>query len=138
MFKKDKPPGVTDKAILGNFTLTAQLPNGRSMNVAGYMYEGESLESLNGRLDLMQEAIERQRHRCEIPELEARREQMVQQLDSVRSIIAELEEKQRGAHLSSQEKLNLNTMRENIRKINGDIEKGGVAIAEAKKKAGVG
>lgn len=138
--KKEKSPlSPSDKPILGNFTLTAQLPNGRSINVAGYVFEGESKESLDDRLDILQEVIERQRIRCEIPELEARKEQQVQALDNMRTVIAEMEKKrENGQALSSQERMNLNNMKTNIKKLNEDIDKGSVAIAEAKKKAGVG
>jgi polyhydroxyalkanoate synthesis regulator phasin len=141
MFGKDKekaPLSPSDKPILGNFTLTAQLPNGRSINVAGYVFEGESKESLDDRLDVLQEVIERQRVRCEIPELEARKEQQVQALDNMRNVLSELETKRQSTALSSQERLTVQNMKTNIKKLNEDIEKGTVAIAEAKKKAGVG
>lgn len=136
--KSKKPASQGASVIIGNFTLTAQLPNGRSMNVAGYLYEGEGLASINERLDLCQEAIERQRTRCEIPELEARREQHVQALSSAQAVVAELELKSRSGQLSSQERMNLQNQKTSIKRINDEIEKGGVAIAEAKKKAGVG
>ena len=145
MFGKDKPDtqqpdNPAQRAITGNFNLTAQLAgaSGRSIAIAGYIYDGESKESLEARLDILQEVIERQRLRCEIPELEAKREQMIKGLSQAREIMAELEEKQKRGDLSSQERLNLRNMRTNIGKVNEEIQKGEEAIAEAKKKAGVG
>lgn len=143
MFGRDKPGKVNpaQQAITGTVTLTAQLAgsSGRSMQVQFYAYDGESKESLEGRCDIFQEVIERQRTRAEIPELEAKREQMVKGLSQAREILAELEDKQkRGDHLSSQERLNLSNMRQNIKKVSDEIDKGTEAIKEAKKKAGVG
>ena len=125
--------------VIGNYNLTAQLPNGRSIAVAGYLYEGEGLASINDRLDLCQEAIERQRIRCEIPELAAKREQMIVAMGQMKEVLAELETKRtNGQQLSSQERVNLNNMQVNIKRVNADIGKGEVAISEAKRKAGVG
>lgn len=142
MFGKDKPDAdnPAQKAITGNFNLTAQLAgsSGRSIAIAGYIYDGESKESLDGRLDILQEIIERQRVRCEIPELEAKREQMIVGMKQARDVLAELEAKQESGNISSQERMNLKNMRVNIAKVNEEIDKGEVAIAEARKKAGVG
>src|SRR5258708_5345506 len=104
-------------AITGQFTLNAQLAgnSGRAMSVLGYIYDGESQESLNNRLDIIQEIIERQRLRSEIPELEAKREQMIKGMGQAREVLAELEEKMKnGQHLSSSERQQVNNMRVNI------------------------
>lgn len=143
MFGNKNPPAsanTAQNAITGNFNLTAQLAgsSGRTIAIAGYIYDGESKESLNDRLDILQEIIERQRSRAEIPELEAKREQMVKGLAQARDVLAELEEKQASGNISSQERMNLKNMRVNIAKVNEEIEKGAEAIQEAKKKAGVG
>ena len=137
--KKNEPLSPANKPILGNFNLTAQLPNGRSIQLAGYMFEGESLESLNYRMDTCQEAIERQRARCEIPELEAKREQTIKALDDYREHMAALDDKRlKGQSISSQERMALQNMKVNIKRMGEEIEKGDAAIAEAKRKAGVG
>jgi hypothetical protein len=142
MFGKKKPgkPNPAQQAITGNFNLTAQLAgqSGRTMAIAGYIYDGESKESLNDRIDLLQEIIERQRARAEIPELEAKREQMIKGLQQARDVLAELEEKNQSGSISSQERMNLRNMRTNIGKVSEEIDKGTEAIKEAKLKAGVG
>ena len=141
MFGRKRPAPPAPAAITGNFTLNAQLAgaSGRSIAVAGYIYEGESQESLNARLDILQEVIERQKIRAEIPELEAKREQMVKGLDQAREILADLEERRKkGERLSSQELLNVQNIRVNIAKVSTEIDKGAAAIQEAKRKAGVG
>ena len=130
---------TANRTITGTFNLQAQLPNGRSITVQSYVYSDDKAVDVNGRLDAFQEAIERQRTRCEIPELEARREQHVQALQNALAVIKELEEKARTPNgLSSQERMNLNNLRTSIKRTNEEIEKGAGAIAEAKKKAGVG
>lgn len=133
-----KPIGTGDKAIIGNFNLQAQLPNSRTISIAGYVYEGEALASLNDRLDICQEAIDRQRFRCEIPELEIAREQRVTALRQMEEHMSGIEQKERdGKKLTSQERMTLQNMQVNLKKVNEDIEKGDKAIASAKLKAGV-
>lgn len=127
--------------ITGNFSLSAQLAgsSGRSVQFSGYTYADESKEQLDYRLDVLQEVIERQRTRSEIPELEAKREQMVKGLTQAREILTELEDRQKaGGQLSSQERMNVKNMRINIAKVSEEIDKGENAIREAKLKAGVG
>lgn len=139
--KKLTAPQPPYGAAQGNFTLVAQLAgqSGRSIQVQAYIFDGESKESLNGRIDLLQDIIERQRLRCEIPELEARRDQMVKGLQQAREILSDLEAKQRkGETLSSQERMNMRNMRANIEKVNDEIKKGTEAISDARRKSGVG
>jgi hypothetical protein len=138
--KKTVLANPAQTAITGTVTLTAQLAgnSGRGMQVQFYAYDGESKESLNDRCDIFQEVIERQRSRAEIPELEAKKEQMVKGLQQARDVLAELEEKQQSGNISSQERMNLKNMRVNIAKVSEEIDKGTEAIQEAKKKAGVG
>jgi hypothetical protein len=138
-FKPKASPAAN--AITGNFNLTAQLAgqSGRTIQIAGYVYDGESKESVEGRIDLLQEIIERQRTRCEIPELEAKRDQMVKGLEQMREVLANLDDRRKnGDHLSSQERMNLNNMKANIGKLNEEIKRGDAAIVEARKKSGVG
>ena len=133
-----KKVAAATSPIIGNYNLTAQLPNGRSIAVAGYLYEGEDIASINERLDLCQEAIERQRTRCEIPELEAKREMQIKAMQDLELHYRGLEEKQRQSHLTSQEKLSLQNWGQNAEKLKKDIEKGDAAILEAKKRVGMG
>lgn len=128
-------------AITGQYVINAQLAgsSGRSMSFTGYIYDGESKDSVEARIDLLQEIIERQRLRSEIPELEAKREQMLKGMEQARQVLSELEDRQKaGETLSSQERMNVRNMRTNIQKVSEEIDRGTVAIREAKLKAGVG
>ena len=128
-------------SITGTVTLTAALGDatGRSMNIQAYVYDGESKESVEGRIDIFQEVIERQKLRCEIPVLEATVEQRLKGLEQAREVLADLEKKrQNGDRLTSQELNNVMNLRVNIKKQDEDISKGLEKIAEAKHKAGVG
>lgn len=137
-FKKPVPPPEDQRVALGNFNLTAQLPNGRSIQCAGYIYSDDNRNELDSRLDLYQDVIERQRVRCEIPELIAKRDQMIKGMEQAHEVLAELEERQkRGDKLNSQDQLTIRNMRTNIGKVREEIEKGTEAIKEAKLKAGV-
>ena len=133
-----KPLDTGAKPIIGNFNIAAELPNKRSISVAGYLYEGETIESVNDRLDLCQESIERQRLRCEIPELEVAREQRITAMKQMMEVIDELAVKQQAGKISSQERMTLKNMQVNVKKVSEDIDKGDSAIKDAKRRAGVG
>jgi hypothetical protein len=127
-------------AITGTININAALAgsSGRSMAIQAYIYDGESKESLEQRIDIFQEIIERQRVRSEIPELEAKRDQMMKGMAQAAEVMQELSDKQKnGTQLSSQERLNLRNLGSNIQKMKEEIDKGSKEIVEAKKKAGV-
>lgn len=127
------------QTIFGNFNLQAQLPNGRSITISGYVFEGESVESLNDRLDQMQESIERQRARCELPELEAKLEMLDKQMRDYLEHLEGIEQKSKTAQtLSSQEKMTLSQRKVNMDRFKREAEKGQEAIVVAKRKAGLG
>jgi len=128
---------VDKKTVIGNFALNAQMPDGKSINISCYMLEGEDLESLNARLHFCQDAIDVQRARCEIKELEARREQFIKGLEQTKEVLNGLAAKQRESHLTSQEKLTLQNHSQNVVKITDEIKKGEAAIADAKRRAGM-
>lgn len=133
-------PKPAQAAIMGQFSLNAALAgnSGRSLAITGYIFEGESRESLEARLDLLQEITERQRIRCEIPELEAKRDQMIKALDQAREVLAGMADKEKaGDKLSSQERMNMRNLQTNIQKTSEEIDKGTAAIRDAKLKAGV-
>lgn len=141
IFGRDKPekPPRNEPFVTGNFNLTATLgASGRTMQMAGYLYYGEDQSSIEGRIAVMRSIMEKEQTLAAIPELEAKREQMIKGLGQARDILAELEAKQQAGNISSQERMNLKNMRVNIAKVNEEIEKGTEAIQEAKKKAGVG
>lgn len=134
----DKILDTATQAVTGNFTLTATLPQGKSINFSGYMYSGESIESVNQRLDLLSEAMERQRLRAEIPELEMKREHYISQFKAMKGHMQSLVDKQNdGKNLTSKEKLDLKNMQDNVVKAQEEIDKGQTVIDEQKKKAGL-
>jgi len=127
-----------DLAVTGNFSITATLPQGKQITMSGYMYDRESIEAVNGRLDLMMEAMERQRQRAEVPELELKRDHLIRQLEAMRDHLKDLLNKQEnGKTLTKQEKTNLENMYTSIAKCQADIDKGQVAIDEQKRKTGL-
>jgi chromosome segregation ATPase len=124
---------IASQAVMGNFSLSAQLPNGKTFSVSGYIIDGESFESLNERVDILHDVVDRQRTRAEIPELEAKRDQMIKQLDQMREHMMGLEAKQNdGRKLTSQEKLSLTNISASLSKVQEEIDKGSAAIAAAK------
>jgi len=141
MFGKDKPvkPPKNEPFITGNFNISQTLgASGRTLQMAGYLYYGEDQGSIEARLRMMSDIMDKEKARSEIPELEAKREQMIRGLGQARDVLAELEEKNKTDKLSSNERMQLQNMRVNIGKVSEEIDKGTEAIAEAKKRAGVG
>lgn len=130
---------TAQQAVLGNFQLSAQLPDGKSFNVSGYLFSGESVESLNARLDLLHGVVDRQRTLAEIPELEKKMDAAVKRLVEYRGFCDALVHKQqtKKSSLSSQEKQQLDMMDINIKKLTEDIEEGKRTIAEARAKVGL-
>lgn len=138
MSKEAPVQNPAGNAVTGNFTLTATLPQGKSFNVSGYLYDGESLESVNQRVDLLHDVLDRQRTRAELPELEVKLEQSIQRLDDIKMHYAViLKKKDGGKGLATNEKQALEVMDVNVEKHTSDIEKGREAIAAAKAKLGI-
>jgi hypothetical protein len=130
-------PNPASQAVTGNFTLSATLPQGKSISFSGYLYDGESIESINGRVDLLHDSLDRQRTRAEIPELELVLENSIKRLDEIKGHYGVLlKKKDSGAKLSTQEKSALDVMDVNVQKHFDDIATGRAKIAEAKAKLG--
>jgi len=117
-------------AVAGSFTMSAQMPNGKSLTFSGYILQGEALADINEKLDVASAVVERQRLASEIPVLEKTMEQQTKARGQVEAIIGELSGKEK---LTSQEKQQLNTMRVNLKSIDDDIRKGEVAISDARR-----
>lgn len=125
-------------AVLGNFQLSAQLPNGQSLAFTGYVFDGESKEAVESRVDIFQDVIARQRARCEVPELEARLDMALKNMRQMNEALTGLENKQDGGvKLTAQEKQTINNLRVNLRQANEDIEKGKKSIDDTRRKAGM-
>ena len=139
MNKADNVIDESQVAVTGNFTFTANLPNGKNFSVSGYLYSGESMESINDRVDILHDVVDRQRTRAEIPELEAKRDQIVTAMGQMKDVLASLDVKQNieGKKLTSQEKLTIENMQRSMVKAQEDVEKGEKAIKDAKLKAGI-
>lgn len=127
------------QAVTGNFQIGANLPNGKTLSISGYIYDGESRESLDARLDVLGAVVDRQRTIAEIPELELKHAAGIARLDEMRAHYAALLQKKDKAAktLSSQEKSALDVMDINVGHQLKEIEKGRVAIEEAKRKVGL-
>lgn len=136
MDEEKKSLDAESRPVIGNFTLQAKMPNEGVITFSGYMYQGEAVQSLNDRLDIVNAVLDRQRTRAEIPLLEANREQIIERMRQTKEVMEELLEKKRTDKASSQERMTLKNMQVGMKKMGEDLEKGEIAIAEAKKKTG--
>ncbi len=134
--KDEAIEGVMEgKLTVGNFTLQAQMPMGKTITVSGYIYSDSTVEAINKQVDLFHDVVDRQRLRSEIPELEAKMEQRMAALANMRDALQGLENKKSGgAKLASAEKKMIDDMNTSITRVLDDIEKGEKAISDAKLK----
>lgn len=121
-------------AVAGSFTLSAQLPDGKSLTFSGYVLQGETQDQINEKMDVVALAVERQRMAAEIPELEKKLSAMKDAKDQHEKIHADLSTKDRP---NSQEKASLKQALTNIDFVARQIEKGEAQIAFSKRVLGV-
>lgn len=127
------------QAITGQFTLNAQLPQGKTFAVTGYIYDGESKESLNQRIDLLHDVVDRQRTRAEIPEIEAKVNQTVEALKGNKIHYALLLDKRdKGQKLTPQEREQLRVMDVNTKAFEEKIAEGRARLDEMRAEVGQG
>ena len=117
-------------AVSGSFTLSAQMPNGKSLAFSGYILQGEAVADVNSKLDLAASVVERQRLAAEIPVLEKALEQQIKAKAQFEGIVEELGGKER---LSTTEREKQNAMRINLKAIDDEIRRGEIAIADARR-----
>ena len=123
-------------AVLGNFAINLPAPNGASVSISGYVYEAESLDSLNERMDTCREALLRQQAILEIPELSKKIEMLETMLvQHQKAYAALLEKKKLRTKLASAEESQLTNLPTQIKSITDELEKGKSKIAEVKKAA---
>jgi chromosome segregation ATPase len=123
-------------AVLGNFQITLPAPNGASVSVSGYVYESESLESLNERMDTCREALLRQQAILEIPVLKKEVEALERMLDDHRKAYADLLERSKAkARLTSQDEASMRNLPVQIKQIESKLKEGQGKIASVQKAA---
>ena len=123
-------------AVLGNFQINLPAPNGASVSISGYVYESESLESLNERMDTCREALLRQQAILEIPVLEKTIEVQAKMLEDHRKAYADLLERSKAKYkLTSQEQAQMTNLPTQIKQIEKYLDEGKAKIASVKKAA---
>lgn len=123
-------------AVLGNFQINLPGPNGASLSISGYVYADESLESLNGRMDTVREALIRQQAILEIPVLEENIKQLERQLEVTQKAYAELLEKRKAnSKMSSQDQAAFSNYPQQIKFIQNELDKGRAKVESVKKAA---
>ncbi|WP_193098017.1 hypothetical protein [Burkholderia sp. Z1] len=131
---------VTAATVIGNFTITLPAPNQAQLSASGYLVEGESKDSLDSRMDLVREALQRQQRMLEIPVLEAHIEQWEKARDDVAHAYADLLERHNAKAtgktgskaLSSQEQANLKNAPNQLKGIEAELVKARQKIADAR------
>ncbi|QTD88886.1 hypothetical protein [Burkholderia anthina] len=131
---------VTAATVIGNFSITLPAPNQAQLSASGYLVEGESKDSLDSRMDMVREALQRQQRMLEIPVLEAHIEQWEKARDDVARAYADLLERHNAKSagkagskaLSSQEQANLKNAPQQLKGIEAELEKARTKITAAR------
>lgn len=123
-------------AVLGNFQINLPGPNGASLSISGYVYDAESAESLNTRMDVCREALARQQAILEIPVLEENIKQLERQLEVTQKAYAELLEKRKAnSKMSSQDQAAFSNYPQQIKFIQNELDKGKAKVDSVRKVA---
>lgn len=130
---------VTAATVIGNFSITLPAPNQAQLSASGYLLEGEDKASLDSRMDLVREALQRQQLMLEIPVLEAHIEQWEKAKTDIERAYADVLEKSNarkkstaGPKLSSSEQANLTTYPSQLKGIESELEKARLKLADAR------
>jgi predicted nucleic acid-binding Zn-ribbon protein len=123
-------------AVLGNFQLNLPAPNGASVSISGYVYESESLDSLNERMDTCREALLRQQAILEVPVLQKEVEALERMLEDHRKAYADLLERSKAkSKLTSQEQAQMTNLPVQLKQIETKLKEGLGKIASVRKAA---
>jgi predicted nucleic acid-binding Zn-ribbon protein len=123
-------------AVLGNFQINLPAPNGASVSISGYVYESESLESLNERMDTCREALIRQQAILEVPVLQKEVEALERMLEDHRKSYDDLLERSKAKHkLTSQDDASMRNLPVQIKQIETKLKEGQSKISSVKKAA---
>ena len=118
-----------DGRVAGSYTFAAQLPNGKTCTIQGYILAIDDFESLNKRMDMAAAVVERQRRIAEIPALEAK----VQALeDQRRNIIVTADKLAGQKKVNGQESKFLDHHGADLRENEEQVARGRLALLEAK------
>ncbi len=98
----EKP--LEQSLIAGSFNLQTQMPNGRGLTMSGYVYQGESVEQINERLDVFTAVLERQRAIAELPEFQKKVRELEDAIKSAEDGYAKMEPTAKAGKLRSDQK----------------------------------
>lgn len=123
--------------VAGNFQLQQQMPNGRTMTLSGYVFQGENADVLQSKIDMMMAVMDCTRGKAEIPELEHKARELEKQLAGAEEQAAALVRKGESKKLSSVEQQTLGTFEQTRRMYKEKLQEGLTNLIELKTKYGV-
>lgn len=97
---REAPDGA-GRTIAGNFQCQLQISQQRNLVVTGYIYSDDTAEEINVRLDMYQDALDRQFVRCDVTNKEAQVQAILAQVEMHRDALEELAAKNTGTGLST-------------------------------------
>ena len=125
------------RIIDGSFDITANLPNSSQVIVHGYLYQDETLEQKNARLDEIADMVARQHARAGIELREAQIRQLTDNLKQIKKQIEDLSVlKLEKGHLTSNQKQTLDNADRSITSLTDQVNTHIEELAKVKKKVG--
>lgn len=136
----DEKEGVKKEAariIDGSFDITANLPNSSQVIVHGYLYQNETRDQKNARLDEIADMVARQHARAGIELREAQIRQLTDNLKQIKKQIEDLSVmKREKGHLTSNQKQTLDNADRSIKSLTDQVNTAVEELAKVKKKVG--
>lgn len=127
-----EPEGT--QVIVGNFEVTMNLTDKRGVKLLGYITAADDAKSINRKLDLYQDALDRQFVRADLVTKRAEIKRWEATIDSLSDQYDAMTTKQQGGiKISSQEKQQMGKHETDLRLCRKNIESLEAAIAEANK-----
>lgn len=137
----EKDPG--ERVVTGTFQAEIQLTQQRRLVITGHLYSDDTLVEMNARIDMAQDALDRQYVRCDLVNKRAQRENLLGHIKQQLEQLEELKAKQLATNgtnggqrvkLTSQQQQILKQGDEAVRGAKKNIEMFDGLIAEAEKK----
>jgi hypothetical protein len=121
--------------IIGNFEVSLTLTDKRTIKMSGYVFNKDTPEDLNVRLDAAQDALDRQAIRCDIANKESQIANLTQGLEFHAEHFEELvAKKQNVGKLTTQEKQLIGKFDQDVRGAQAQIRSLQAAVAAGRQK----
>lgn len=132
---RDEDEATKKRTISGSFDITLNLTQSRGIKMSGYVYSDDTQKQINARIDVYQDALDRQAIRVDIQSKESQIAMHRINVDTIGEMSdALIAKKSSGKKLTSTETMNLGNMPAQLASAKQQIESLEAAIAAGRAK----